>query len=66
MKNETKRTYLTPQLTVVQFRTERGYASSGPNILDRLTLFDTESTPSDQMEQYDTRSNWHQGGQFWD
>ena len=35
---ETKKEYIAPELTVVTFRTERGYASSSPNPLAVLQI----------------------------
>ena len=33
MENQQKKQYEVPQLTVVTFKTEQGYATSGPNSL---------------------------------
>lgn len=33
---ETKKEYIAPELTVVEFKSERGYASSGPDVLQVL------------------------------
>lgn len=57
MKNETKRTYLTPQLTVVQFRTERGYAISSAVLDSDLHLFEFGSSDPN-VTQYNEDDSW--------
>lgn len=57
-----KKPYEAPQLTVVTFKVERGYATSGvPS-----SLMFWENSEQDNMENYETQENWHSGGQFWD
>lgn len=65
MKNETKRTYLTPQLTVVQFRTERGYAISSAFLIeqDQQRLFEFGSSDPN-VTQYSQDDSW--AGYSWD
>ena len=58
--NTEKKQYVAPGLTVVTFKTERGYAASTP--LESLGLW--ESGESEQMETYET-TNWHESGGFW-
>lgn len=57
MKNETKRTYLTPQLTVVQFRTERGYAISSAVLGADFDLFEFGSSDPN-VTQYNEDDSW--------
>lgn len=57
--NTEKKQYVAPELTVVTFKTERGYVLSGA--LDNLSFW--ESGDADQMEDYET-TDWHEGG-FW-
>ncbi|MBR3783340.1 MAG: hypothetical protein IKJ78_02585 [Bacteroidales bacterium] len=57
MKNETKRTYLTPQLTVVQFRTERGYAISSTVLDSEFHLFEFGSSDPN-VTQYNEDDSW--------
>lgn len=49
-----KKTYKRPELTVVEFKSEKGYASSG--ILDMIFGSD-----DDGIESYGTRSGWGSG-----
>ena len=62
MNKQWKKTYEAPHLTVVTFKTERGYAVSG--VLSELMFW--ENSGQDNMENYETQENWHSGGQFWD
>lgn len=65
MEKTMKRQYESPQLTVVRFRTERGYAISGTDLFDFHLWQETEGT--DQMEEYTTGNGWNQGSNhFWD
>lgn len=57
-----KRPYEAPQLTVVSFKVEQGFAGSG--VLSSLMFW--ENSEQDNMENYETQDNWHSGGQFWD
>ena len=56
---ETKKQYTAPELTVVTFKSERGYAGSGGLQTSVLTLFCMEAEPS-----YNTQyqENWTNGG----
>lgn len=63
MKNQDTKTYETPLLTVVSFKTERGYAAS---VLDNLLLEFSYADDADQVEQYDSYNDWGGGRSFWD
>lgn len=67
MKNTEKKNYTPPTLTVVRFKTERGFASSG-TLLDQLEFtFWNSDNGSDQMESYSTGNGWNEGSNhFWD
>ena len=56
---ETKKQYTTPELTVVTFKSERGYAGSGGLQTSILTLFCIEAEPN-----YNTQyqEDWTNGG----
>ncbi len=61
MKDNDKKQYMAPQLTVVTFRAERGYASS---IISSVSLW--ESPEAEQMESYNQREGWTSGSDgFW-
>ena len=60
MMNTEKKQYVAPKLTVVTFKTERGYVLSGA--LESLSFW--ENGDSDQMEDYET-TTWHESGGFW-
>lgn len=58
---KTKKEYITPQLTVVSVKTERGYASS----LTMLTLLALDYD-NQQMESYETANGWSSDSDnFW-
>ena len=57
-----KKPYEAPHLTVVTFKTERGYAASG--VLSELMFWDN-AQDAHNMENYETQENWHSGGEFW-
>lgn len=60
-----KRSYLPPQLTVVSFKSERGYATSGPGPFDFFLFW--QNNDADQMEDYETGNGWNEGSNhFWD
>ncbi|MBQ8703200.1 MAG: hypothetical protein IJ524_02360 [Bacteroidales bacterium] len=59
MKEE-KKQYEAPQLTVVTFRTERGYAASSLNALLFWQLADAQ-----QVEAYSEHDDWGSSGSFW-
>lgn len=59
--NTEKKQYVAPELTVVTFKTERGYALSGA--LESLSFWETGD--ADQMEDYSEHSDWHESGGFW-
>lgn len=56
---ETKKQYTAPKLTVVTFKTERGYASSGGFQTNILSLFCLDEEPN-----YNTQyqEEWTDGG----
>ena len=56
MNKKNKKAYLAPQLTAVSFKSERGFAASGPSTVYFLNLFDGAS--GEQVESYSTRSGW--------
>lgn len=67
MYKKEKKGYLAPRLTVVCFKTERGYALS----FESLTLWDeadlTYYADGQQMEDYSTGNGWNSGSNhFWD
>lgn len=65
MKEETqKRSYVTPELTVVDFKVERGFEVSNVTF-HQILMWDNQPN-QDQMEQYTDKNGWHSGGQFWD
>ena len=65
MKSKTKKIYETPQLTVVSFKMERGYASSTTYEFDQFLLWDN-SQSSQQMESYIVPNDWNEGSNnFW-
>lgn len=62
---ETKKEYIAPELTVVEFKTERGYAASQLDVLQFATqLF---SLSSGNMETWDVTDNTftEEGGFDW-
>lgn len=64
-KTEETKNYLPPQLTVVEFKSERGYASS--TLFEEFNLWRSSSQSSDQMETYSTGNGWNEGSNhFWD
>lgn len=64
MTMERKKTYTAPQLTVVRFNTEKGYANS----LVFLTLMLNNPSDTEQMQTYTVRDDWGTGNtnSFWD
>ena len=60
----TKKEYKAPELTVVTFKSERGYAGS-----INLALFTSllaGGSDTYQMEEYETGNSWSQGtDEFW-
>lgn len=60
----TKRKYLAPELTVVSFRTECGYALSGLDLSELGLKFDSDNG-SDDVESRSDGGNWGgDGGWF--
>lgn len=65
MENNEK-SYEAPRLTVVSFKTERGYSMSNPIELNEILLWDNEQSP-EHMEPYTTVNGWIEGSNhFWD
>ena len=64
MTMERKKTYTAPQLTVISFNTEKGYANS----LVFLTLILNNPSDTEQMQTYSVRDDWGTGddNRFWD
>lgn len=61
----TKQTYEAPELTVVSFQVEQGFAGSGP--FDALIFWDEINYGDDQVEDYTTGNGWNSGSNhFWD
>lgn len=65
-----KKTYLAPQLTVVSFRNEKGYASSNPvglPLTDRLELlFMQNGNEYRETETFSVHNDWtEENGSFW-
>ena len=55
-----KNQYIAPELTVVEFKVERGYVLS--NFADLLFW---ESTDNEQVEAYQEHDIWNDGNGFW-
>lgn len=64
MNMETKKDYMAPQLTVVTFKAEVGYA--GSHTMEMLTFWD-DAQESEQMETYSMVDGWGSGdnNSFW-
>lgn len=69
--NTLQAAYTAPQLTVVSFRCERGYAES--DIAQQLKLWELQEngeltfTDQEHVEVYTVEDDWHQGTYgFWD
>lgn len=58
MKTDKRHEYSAPQLTVVSFKSERGFASSSP---DRLSLF-FGSSNNEHVETHSAREGWGSDG----
>lgn len=60
-----KKPYISPSLTIVEFRTERGFATQQAGML--LILFNPNNTPSYETETFSTHNTWTEGSDsFWD
>lgn len=57
---ENKKRYAAPQLTVVTFKTEQGYAAS---LLESMMFW--QSGDSEQVENYQQHETWNDGNGFW-
>lgn len=60
MENKRK-VYTAPQLTVVNFKSERGYVGSN----DSFYLLSLGFDPFGQIESYTDHEEWTQSGDFW-
>lgn len=56
-----KQQYQAPQLTVVSFRIERGFAASGTPLESMMLLFDSEHD-AQQQESWSEHSTWSSDG----
>lgn len=63
--NDMKKEYTAPQLTVITFKAERGYAlSGGTPLADFFQLFDyAEMQESQTQEQWSEHSTWNSSGE---
>ena len=65
MEQIQKKTYETPELTVVKFHAECGYSLSSGTEFTQMFLWDN-SESTDQMEDYSTANDWRSGtNNFW-
>lgn len=55
--------YVSPTLTLVPVKVERGYAVS---MIDKMSLEMVEDEDSQPMEEYTTQTDWGSNGSFWD
>ena len=62
MNMENKKKYLSPQLTVVTFKAERGYTLS---TLTNISLWDISQLATGQVEDYTLHDDWTTGSEFW-
>lgn len=60
--NDYKREYTAPQLAIVTFRTEHGYALSGSYRDGFFQLFDIETSESNTMESWTDHDTWGSSG----
>lgn len=59
---EDKKSYVAPQLTVVTFKTERGFAGS----INLLFWLASQNSNYEQLETYETGNGWSEGNTtFW-
>ncbi len=63
MEHNKKKPYEAPALTAVTIRPERGYASSGVDLVDQFPLFNISGGDEEPMEQYNSYNDWG-GGSF--
>ena len=57
---ERKKTYIAPELTIVQIKAERGYASSSNGVqesVDNFNRFENEQIENDKATTFETE-NW--------
>ena len=62
-----KKAYLSPSLTVVQFRVEKGYATSGGQLTESIDMFFSANGSEHETESFSTHGSWTQGDNenFW-
>ena len=52
---ERKKTYIAPELTIVQIKAERGYAASGvQESVDNFNIFENEQAENDNATTFET------------
>ena len=54
---ESKKTYIAPELTIVQIKAERGYASSSNGVqesVDNFNIFENEQSENDKATSFET------------
>lgn len=68
MENKKKKVYDAPQLTVVSFKAERGFATSGGLFdFEQLMLWENSQPGQRQMENYIVANDWNENSTgFWD
>lgn len=54
---ERKKTYIAPELTIVQIKAERGYASSVQESVNNFNIFENEQIENDKATKFFER-NW--------
>ena len=54
---ERKKTYIAPELTIVQIKAERGYAASVQESVNNFNIFENEQIENDQATTFFER-NW--------
>lgn len=57
MENKKRKSYESPQLTVVSFKTERGYQASSAKLDNDLHLFEFNSADP-YVTQYEADNSW--------
>ena len=54
---ERKKTYIAPELTIVQIKAERGYASSVQDSVNNFNIFENEQIENDKATSF-TNQYW--------
>lgn len=55
----TKKKYIAPELTVVEFKVEKGYAASGFRLFQDFSLFEDDYNSNYNSQ---AQENWHDDG----